>query len=128
MEAKFEIAVALITSVIVGAVTIEHFLHVQPKPPVYFITEIDVKDVDTYEKKFVPLVRASVKHHGGKPLAAGPKVTPLDGAPPKRVVINLWDDMESLQAWRNSADYREARETGEKYATFRSYTLEDESK
>ena len=127
MEQKFLIVVAAITGVVCVAIVFEAF---QPgaKRPVYFVTEVDVKDADAYETNFVPLVRASVKLHGGKLVAAGPKVTPLDGAAPKRVVINLWDSMESLQAWRNSPDYRDARETGERYATFRSFALEDGSK
>jgi len=48
----------------------------------------------------------------------------MDGRPPKRVAVNLWDSIENVQAWRNSEDYRKAREVGEKYATFRSFTLQ----
>jgi hypothetical protein len=67
-----------------------------------------VKNEDAYVKEFVPLAQASIKNHGGVLLAAGPKVT--------------------AQAWRSSADYKGARETGEKYATFRSYLFEGVSK
>jgi heme-degrading monooxygenase HmoA len=32
--------------------------------------------------------------------------------------------MEQLQAWRNSAAFKEARKIGDKYATFRSFAIE----
>ena len=114
---SFRWSIAVITGAIVGAAIVQG-LNARAKSPVYFVTEIDVKDVDRYVNEFVPLAQASVTNHGGKLLAAGPNVTPLDGPPPKRVAINLWDSMESLQERRNSA----------KYATFHSFTLEGVSK
>ena len=52
-------------------------------------------------------------------------VTSVEGAPPtKRVAIQVWDSMEKIQAWRNSADYKKAREIGDKYAKFRAFTVE----
>jgi uncharacterized protein (DUF1330 family) len=57
-------------------------------------------------------------------LAAGQEVTPIEGAPPKqRVVIVLWDSPEQLQAWRNSAQYKEDRKVGDKYATVRAFAV-----
>ncbi|MBF8254729.1 MAG: hypothetical protein HW373_1424, partial [Deltaproteobacteria bacterium] len=48
-----------------------------------------------------------------------------DGQPPKaRVVVQVWDSIEKVQAWRNSSDFKEARKIGEKYATFRTYAVE----
>jgi hypothetical protein len=32
--------------------------------------------------------------------------------------------MEKIQAWRNSAELKELRKTGDKYAKFRAYTVE----
>jgi len=52
-------------------------------------------------------------------------VTALEGTAPKpRVAIQQWDSLENAQAWRNSADYKEARKIGDKYATFRAYVVE----
>jgi len=39
--------------------------------------------------------------------------------------VLVWDNMEQLQAWRNSADFKEARKIGDKYAKFRSFAIED---
>jgi len=61
---------------------------------------------------------------GGKFLAGGPG-TSLEGAPPAtRVTIQMWDSLEKAQAWRNEADYKKAREIGDKYAKFRATAVE----
>jgi heme-degrading monooxygenase HmoA len=52
-------------------------------------------------------------------------VITLEGAPQKsRVVIQLWDSMEQLQAYRDSAEFKQARKIGEKYVTFRTFVVE----
>jgi heme-degrading monooxygenase HmoA len=43
---------------------------------------------------------------------------------PKRVAVSSWDSIEKIQAWRNSAEFKDNRKIGEKYATFRSFTVE----
>ena len=46
-------------------------------------------------------------------------------APPtKRVAIQQWESLEKLQAWRNSAEFKKAREVGDKYAKFRTFVVE----
>jgi heme-degrading monooxygenase HmoA len=51
-------------------------------------------------------------------------VTALDGEAPKRAVVQVWDSMEKIQAWRSNPEYKELRKVGDKYAKFRSYTVE----
>jgi len=100
-------------------------LHAQAKPPVYVISEIDVTNVDAYTKEYVPLARDAIKKTGGKILAASQKVTALEGAAPtSRVTINVFDSLEKAQASRNSAEYKEARKIGDKYAKFRAFVVE----
>src|SRR5215813_14872732 len=99
-----------------GAITTQG-LHAQGKPPVYTVTEIEVTNIDAYTKEYAPLAQASIKTSGGKLLAAGQKVTALEGAPPApRVAIQVWDSLETAQKWRNSDEYKKAREVGNKYA------------
>ena len=75
-------------------------------------------------KEFAPVAQASIKAAGGKFLAGGPG-TSLEGAPPAtRVTIQMWDSLEKAQAWRNGADYKKAREIGDKYAKFRAIAVE----
>jgi heme-degrading monooxygenase HmoA len=60
------------------------------------------------------------------PGAVLPVVAAIEGAPPKgRVVIVQWDSMEKFQAWQNDPEAQNLRKNvGDKYATFRSFTVE----
>ena len=124
MRTRIAVSLALVAGFGLGAVAIEG-LHAQAKPPVYFIAEIDVHDMDAYMKEYAPKARPIILSYGGKFLASGSKLMPLEGEPPKsRVVIQQWDSVEKMMAWRNSAEYKEARKTGEKYASFRAFAIE----
>ena len=122
MKARYTVLAAL-AGFGIGAVTIDQ-LHAQAKPPVFYVAEIDMKNADAYQKEYAPKAQALIKKHGGKVLAAGQNITVIEGAPPKaRVAIQQWDSIEKIQAWRNSAEYKEIRKIGDKYATFRSYAV-----
>ncbi len=60
---------------------------------------------------------------GGSAAATG-TVTAFDGDAPKRVVVQVWDSMEKIQAWRANPEYVELRKVGEKYAKFRSFAVD----
>ena len=129
MKTHYAIALAVV-SAIGGAAAVEG-LHAQGKPIVYAITEIDVTNPEGFGKEFAPLSQASNKAAGGRVLAVGgvggagaTPVTTLEGAPPKRVVIQAWDSLDQLKSWFNSAAYQEARKVGNKYATFRRFAIE----
>jgi len=84
-----------------------------------------VTNVEAYTKEYAPKVQATIKAAGGRLLAAGQKVTAIEGEPPKpRVAVLVWDSMEQIQAWRNSAAYKENRAIGDKYAKLRSFAIE----
>jgi uncharacterized protein (DUF1330 family) len=124
MRTRYAVALAIAVGFGLGAVTIQT-LHAQAKPPIYYIAEIDVTNLDAYTKEYAPKAQALIKASGGRLLAAGQKVTSIEGAPPKpRVAVQVWDSMEKIQAWRNSAEFKEIRKVGEKYAKFRSFTIE----
>jgi uncharacterized protein (DUF1330 family) len=124
MKTQFTVALALIAGFGLGAAAIQG-LHAQGKPPVYTVTEIEITNLEAYVKDYAPLAQASIKSSGGKLLAAGQKITALEGTPPKsRVAIQMWDSVETAQKWRDSADYKKAREIGDKYAKFRAYAVE----
>jgi uncharacterized protein (DUF1330 family) len=124
MRTRYMVTLAVVAGFGLGAVTV-HGLHAQTKPPVYYIAEIDVTNVDAYTKEYAPKAQALIKASGGRLLAAGQKVTAIEGAPPKpRVAVQVWDSMEKIQAWRNSAEFKENRKIGDKYAKFRAFTVE----
>jgi uncharacterized protein (DUF1330 family) len=109
----------------VGAVAVQTLL-AQAKPPVYVVTEIDVTNVDAYTKEYVPVVRPIIAKSGGKLVAVSQNPIPLEGAPEKsRVAINVFESLEKAKAWREAADYKEARKIGDKYSKFRAYVVED---
>ena len=127
MKTRYTIALALVAGVGIGAVAVQS-LHAQTDRPVYPVTEIDVTDPGAYGTEYAPKVQASIKAAGGRIIAlggAGAKfVTQAEGQPPKRVVIQVWDSLQKMQAWRSSDDYREARKIGDQYAKFRSYAVD----
>jgi uncharacterized protein (DUF1330 family) len=124
MKTSYALALAVAAGFGLGVTAVEG-LRAQSKPPVYVVTEIAVTNLDAYVKEYSPLAQAGIKNGGGKILAAGQNVTALEGAPPtNRVAIQQWDSLEKAQAWRNSADFKKAREVGDKYAKFRSFAVE----
>ena len=124
MKMEYAVALSLMTGIAIGAVAIDR-LHAQAKPPVYVVAEVDVTNPEAYAKEYVPKAIATNTAAGVHFLARGGKVTALEGEPPKsRIVIQQWDSLEKVQAARNSAEYKEARKIGDKYAKFRAYAIE----
>jgi uncharacterized protein (DUF1330 family) len=123
MKARYTALAAAIAGFGLGAVTIDQ-LHAQAKPPVFYVAEIDMKNAEAYQKEYAPKAQALIKKHGGRVLAAGSNITVIEGAPPKsRVAVLQWDSLEKLQAWRNSAEFKDIRKIGDKYASFRAYAV-----
>jgi uncharacterized protein (DUF1330 family) len=50
-------------------------------------------------------------------------LTTLEGTPAKRVFVQVWESREQLLAWFNGAEYKSAREIGDRYATFRHFVV-----
>ena len=124
MNARYTVLAAAVAGFAAGAVTIEQ-LHAQAKPPVYYVAEIDMKNAEAYQKEYAPKAQALIKKMGGKTLAAGSNITVIEGAPPKgRIAVIQWDSVEQIKAWRNTAEYKEARKIGDKYAKFHTVAVE----
>ncbi len=122
------VLVALLVGFGLGAMAAQA-IHAQSKPPVYHLIQIEVSNADSYVKEFVPLAQASVRSAGGHQLAvggpAGARMEAIEGAlPQSRISLQVWNSMESLHAWLNSPDWKNARKIGDKYAKFSSYTIE----
>jgi uncharacterized protein (DUF1330 family) len=130
VKTQYTVALAMLAGVGLGAAAVQG-LHAQAKPPVYYVAEIDVTNPDAYGKEYAPKAQAIIKAAGGRFLAiggaaaaSGAKVTAFDGEPPKRVVVQVWDSMEKIQAWRVNPEYVALRKIGEKYAKFRSFAVD----
>jgi uncharacterized protein (DUF1330 family) len=124
MKTHYTVALAMFAGFGLGAVAVQG-LHAQAKAPVYYVSEIQPTNLDAYTKEYAPKAQAVIKAAGGRFLAAGQKVTAIEGEPPKaRVAIIAWDSMEQMQAWRNSAAFKELLPIRDKMAKFRAFTVE----
>lgn len=124
MKARYTVALSVLAGIGLGAAEVQG-LHAQARTPTYYIAEIEVTNLDGYLKEYEPRVQANIKAFGGRILAAGTKVATLDGDPPQsRVMLLVWDNIENVQIWRDSAEFKEIRAVGQKYAKFRAFTVE----
>ena len=130
MKTCYTVALAMLAGAAIGA-TADNGLHAQAKAPVYVVTEIDVTNPDAYGKEYAPKAQALIKASGGRFVALGGvagasagKVTAFEGEAPKRVTVQVWDNIEQYQAYRNLPAFKEARQIGEKYAKFRTFAVD----
>ena len=82
---KIQFALGMAIGLALGATAV-HALHAQTRPPTYYVAEVDVTDPEAYIKEFVPKAATSAEAYGGRTLAAGSKVTAVEGTPPKNRV------------------------------------------
>src|SRR5829696_10431487 len=130
MKTYLTVYVAMLTGIAIGGFAVQG-LQAQPKAPVYLINEIDVTDPEKYGAEFTPKAQATVRNSGAKFLviggAAGAGAKPIhaiEGTPPKRMTIQVWDSVDALKKWYDSPEYQEALKIGHKYAKFRRYAVE----
>jgi uncharacterized protein (DUF1330 family) len=124
MKTRYTIALAMLAGFGLGTVAVQG-LHAQSKAPVYQVTEIEILNPEAYSKDYVPKARAAIEAAGGKFLAVGGKTTAFDGEPPKsRIVIQQWESVEKIKAYRDSAAFRELLPLRDKLAKFRTYVVE----
>jgi uncharacterized protein (DUF1330 family) len=124
MKTRVSVALSMLAGIGLGAAGVAG-IHAQARPPIYYVAEIEVTNLDGYLKDYVPRDQANIKAFGGRILAAGTKVATIEGDPPKsRVAVLAWDNIEKIQTWRDSAQAKEIRAVGHKYAKFRAFTVE----
>ena len=124
MKTRSVAALALLAGCAIGGVVVQG-LHAAAKPPDYVVTEIDITDLDAYQKQYAPLTQASIRSSGGRLMAATQNIVVLEGSSPGvRVAVNQFDSLEAIQAWRDTAQYKDARKIGDKYAKFREFAIE----
>jgi uncharacterized protein (DUF1330 family) len=114
--------VLMLASFALGAFTFQR-VNAQARPPVYFVVENEISDVQGYLKEYAARARDMIKANGGRYLAAGDATTYVGEPPKSRVAIFVFDDLQQIQTWLNSPEYKELRKVGEKYAKFRNYAV-----
>jgi uncharacterized protein (DUF1330 family) len=130
MRTHMTVALSMLTGIGIGAIAVQG-LHAQSKPLVYLINEIDVTDPEKYGAEFTPKAQASVRSSGARFLAiggtggAGAKpIHAVEGTPPKRMTIQVWESVDAMKKWYDSPEYQDALKIGHKYAKFRRYAVE----
>jgi uncharacterized protein (DUF1330 family) len=122
MKIRYIVALSMLAGVAVGALAIQG-LHAQAKPPVYFVVENEISDVQSYLREYAVHARDMIKARGGRYLAAGDATTYVGEPPKSRVAIFVFDDLQQIQTFLDSPDYKELRKVGEKYAKYRNYAV-----
>jgi uncharacterized protein (DUF1330 family) len=130
MRTHITVAFSMLTGIGIGAIAVQG-LHAQSKPLVYLINEIDVTDPEKYGAEFTPKAQASVRSSGARFLViggtggAGAKpIHAVEGTPPKRMTIQVWESVDAMKKWYDSPEYQDALKIGHKYAKFRRYAVE----
>jgi uncharacterized protein (DUF1330 family) len=127
MQPRYTAMLTMLAGIGIGAAIVQG-LHAEAKPPVYYISEIEISNLDAYLKEYAPKTQAVIEAAGGRVVAAGKPIA-IEGEPPaSRVVVQVWGSMEELQTWRDSEARKEIRPIGEKYAKFRSFAVEGASR
>jgi uncharacterized protein (DUF1330 family) len=123
MKAIYKLSIAVLAGVALGAVAVQG-IRAQAKPPVYVVAEIDVTDPATYQT-YVDRNGPLVQSFGGRFLTRGGKTEAIAGPPPRgRVAIYMFENMEKMQAWRDSPQYKELIAIRDKSSNFRSFAIE----
>ena len=123
MKTRFTVLVSVMAGIAAGAAAVQA-LHAQGRPPAFVVGEIDVRNPEPFAKEYLPNASKAVREGGGKYIVGGGKAVSFYGEPPKRVAIMAFESLEKAEAVFNSAVYKEAKATGDKYATFRIYAVE----
>jgi uncharacterized protein (DUF1330 family) len=122
MKTGYAIALAMFIGAVLGGAVVQS-LHAQAKLPAYQVIEVDVKDPDLYKQyqaKAMPLQL----QYSARFIARGGRLEAFAGEPPKRAVIAVYDNIEKLQALRDSPEYKALVQLRDKAAEYRSYIIE----
>ena len=92
--------------------------------PAYVVVDAEVTDPDRFAE-YRDRATAAVEAHGGRYIARGGAVEPLEGDwSPSRVTLVEFRDLETAKRFYDSEEYRHARAAREGAATFRMIATE----
>jgi uncharacterized protein (DUF1330 family)/quinol monooxygenase YgiN len=96
---------------------------VADRMPSFYVSEFEVTDREGM-KPYSARVDSTFEPFGGRYVVRGGKITPLEGEPPKGVVVIAFDSVDKAQAWYDSVAYREIRPIRHRAAKSRVYVVE----
>jgi uncharacterized protein (DUF1330 family) len=122
MRIGFTVVSSMLAGAALGAAAVQG-LHAQAKSPAYQVVEVEVTNPDLYKEYQAKAMPLQLKY-SARFIARGGRVEAFAGEPPKRVVIAVYDNMEKLQALRDSAEYKAIEALRDKASKYRSYIVE----
>jgi uncharacterized protein (DUF1330 family) len=122
MKTHYTVTLAMLAGIAIGAVAIQG-LHAQVKPKAYYVVEIEPLAANA---AYTPVVQAAQRAAGTRLFGtAGQRIIAFERAPPKSVALSEWDSLEQVQAYRNSAAFRNlAPQRDKAIKIIRAYTVE----
>lgn len=76
----------------------------------YFILTQDFTDLERFRQEYVPKVLPFIAKHDGEVVVASFDAKPLQGNPPKGVVVIKFPSEQALRGWENDPDYKPVKE------------------
>jgi uncharacterized protein (DUF1330 family) len=52
-----------------------------------------------------------IQKNGGRFIIRGGKITAIDGTPPKRMTVYVFDGVEKMQAWQDAPEQKELKDS-----------------
>ena len=105
MKTKFKLALAVLVGIALGATAFKG-LNAQTKPPAYVVFDIEINDPAGY-KPVADGTAATLAAYGGRFLIRGGRPDVLEGTPPSRFGIFVFDNIEKARAWYDSPATKE---------------------
>jgi uncharacterized protein (DUF1330 family) len=76
----------------------------------YYILTQDFTDLERFRKEYVSKVLPFIAKHDGEVIVASHDAEPLQGDPPKGVVVLRFPSEQAIRAWVNDPDYKSMKE------------------
>ena len=122
MKTLYVVGISAIAGIAVGAFGLQA-LQAQAKPKAYVVIETEVLDEAAF-KEFLPKVAEANKAAGGTFLARGGRLAAIDGAPPKRATIQVFDSFDQAKDYRNGPAWKAILDLQKKATKTRSHVVE----
>jgi uncharacterized protein (DUF1330 family) len=124
METRYAIAVAVLTGAAFGIIGM-HELDAQSSkaPPAYLVAEQDIIDTTAAQKFQACITPTQVPYHP-QLLTRGGKTDSIEGAPPKRIIINMFDSAATARAWVDSPAFTGCNPLRDQAMHERAYIVE----
>ena len=125
MKTYYTVALSMLAGVALGGAAIQG-LHAQAKPKAYSVSELETLDAKLAVDVADRIQKAQMAVGGHNFRTGGGKVTNIDGpAPPQRVAITEWDNLEAAQAFFKSKAWTDLGPDRDKaIKTIRRYAVE----